>query len=79
LLVLEREDEALVVQSETEGPVLPRRADADPRAVLGVVLDKGVAKPAPAKSDARHERIRANDQPRPMTEAELIAEFGPKE
>lgn len=47
LLTAEFEDEACIEASEEEGPVISRRADADPRAVLGLVINRSM--PAAAK------------------------------
>ena len=54
LLILEFEEEACIEASEVEGPVLSRKADADPRAVLGVIVnrDKPAAKPERVRSEA---------------------------
>lgn len=52
LLVLEFEEEAYIEASEVEGPILHRRHDADPRAILGVVVSRN----APAA--AKRERVR---------------------
>ncbi|MGY4433699.1 prefoldin subunit 5 [Bradyrhizobium sp. F1.13.1] len=38
LLASERDEESLIEASEEEGPVIQRRLDADPRAVLGIAL-----------------------------------------
>lgn len=38
LAVLENEEEALIEMSEVEGPAIMRRPDADPAAVLGIIL-----------------------------------------
>lgn len=38
LLASERDEESLIEASEEEGPVIERRLDADPRAVLGIAL-----------------------------------------
>jgi hypothetical protein len=46
LLLCEFEDEAVVEKSEVDGPVLERRADADPRAILGLAVNRGVMKAA---------------------------------
>jgi hypothetical protein len=43
LMVLEREDEAIVCEAEATGPAISRRIDADPRAVLGLITNKGAA------------------------------------
>jgi hypothetical protein len=79
LLVLEFEDEAIVEASEAEGPIVQRRPDADPRAVLAITINRG--KLAPAKSAAKLERIRVADPEPPdpnrrMTQRELIEAFG---
>ncbi len=39
MLVVEREEETLIEMAEAEGLRVPRRSDADPRAVLGIVSD----------------------------------------
>lgn len=52
LLVLEFEEEACIEASEVEGPILHRRNDADPRAILGLVVNRI----APAA--AKRERVR---------------------
>jgi hypothetical protein len=54
LLVLEFGEEACVVASQEEGPVLQRRPDASPLAVLGVVINRSI--PAAAK----RERVRGD-------------------
>ena len=41
LFEIEREEEALIEQSENDGPVLTRRPDASPAAILGIQIDKG--------------------------------------
>lgn len=38
LLASERDEEGLIEASEEEGPVIQRRLDADPRAILGIAL-----------------------------------------
>ncbi|HVQ69768.1 MAG TPA: hypothetical protein VMT08_19930 [Bradyrhizobium sp.] len=55
LLALEFEEEACIEASEVEGPVLQRRPDADPRAVLGVTVHqskRAAAKPERVRSEA---------------------------
>ena len=79
LLTLEFEDEAIVEASEVEGPVVLRRPDADPRAVLAVTRMPG--KPAPARPAAKLDRIKAADplpiDPiRKLSERELIKHYG---
>jgi hypothetical protein len=79
LLTLEFEDEAIVEASEIEGPIVLRRPDADPRAMLAVVIMRG--KPAAAKPAAKLDRIKAADPLPPdpnrrMTQRELIEAFG---
>jgi hypothetical protein len=62
ILVLEFEEEARIELSETEGPVLQRRPDADPRAVLGVAVNRST--PAAAKPErvtASLSRVESND------------------
>jgi hypothetical protein len=80
LLILEREDEILVEVSEEEGPIVQRRPDADPRAILGLVPGR---RASPAPEPVKQERIRADapdsGKPKPMTQAELIAAFGGKQ
>ena len=39
ILLCEREEEALIERMESQGVVMPRRVDADPRAVLGLSSD----------------------------------------
>ena len=41
LTALEYEEEAMIAESEIEGPALPRRPDASPAAILGVIVTKG--------------------------------------
>jgi hypothetical protein len=53
LLALEFDEEAIVTQSEIEGPILERRAQADPRAILGVTIFL-----KPAAASAKAERVR---------------------
>jgi hypothetical protein len=80
LLILEREDETLVEVSAEEGPIVQRRLDADPRAILGLIPGR---RASPAPEPVKQERIRADapdsGKPKPMTEAELIAQFGGKQ
>jgi hypothetical protein len=79
LLDLEFQDERIVEASEIDGPIVLRRADADPRAMLAVTIMRG--KPAPAKPAAKLDRTKAAD-PMPadpnrrMTQRELIEAFG---
>lgn len=78
LLFLEFEDEALVALSEADGPILPRRNDADPRAILGLIAGRRIL---PAKQPAKQERVRTNvegSKSKRMKEAELIEAFGQK-
>lgn len=51
LFQTEREEEACVEQSEVSGPILQRRLEADPAAILGVIVGK--AKGASALHDYR--------------------------
>jgi hypothetical protein len=79
ILVCEFEDEAIVEASEIEGPIVQRRPDADPRAILAITINKGKA--APAKPAAKTERIRVAeagpvDPNKRMTQKELIEAFG---
>lgn len=72
LLQCEREEEALIDASEEgEGPIILRRLDADPRAILCIEISRG-------SRAAKSERVRPDEQPseRPLTEKELIAQFG---
>jgi hypothetical protein len=46
IAVLEREEEVLIEQSEIEGPIIMRRADASPSAILGVRIKQREAIPA---------------------------------
>jgi hypothetical protein len=48
LFETEREEEALIEQSENDGPVLTRRPDASPAAILGIHINKGKAASAAA-------------------------------
>jgi hypothetical protein len=79
LLTLEFEDEAIVEASEIEGPIVLRRPDADPKAMLAVTIQRG--KSAPARPAAKLDGIKAAD-PEPanpnrrMTQRELIEAFG---
>jgi hypothetical protein len=52
LLALEFDEEAIITKSESEGPILERRPQADPRAILGVSILK------PAVASAKAERVR---------------------
>jgi hypothetical protein len=72
LLQCEREEEALIDASEEgEGPIILRRLDADPRAILCIEISRGLRA-------AKSERVHPDDPPgeRPLTEKELIAQFG---
>ncbi|MCK1391695.1 hypothetical protein [Bradyrhizobium sp. 1] len=40
ILTLERQEEALIVEAEEVGTIIPRRTGADPRAILGIVVDR---------------------------------------
>lgn len=78
-LLLEFEDEALVVFSEVDGPILQRRSDADPRAILGLIVGRRIS---PAPQSVKKERVKSSfeeGKPKRMSEAELIEAFGKKE
>jgi hypothetical protein len=65
----EREEETLIDPSEEGGgPIILRRLDADPRAILCIEMSRRAWASKP-------ERVRPGDQPgeRPVTENELIA------
>ena len=58
LLQCEREEEALIERAEEgEGPLVIRRLNADPRAVLCLGFNRDRA----AKPEGKVERVRAND------------------
>jgi hypothetical protein len=40
LAALEYEEEAMIAESEIEGPALARRPDASPPAILGVIVSQ---------------------------------------
>lgn len=71
VLALERQEEALIEQLEDGGEPVARRAEADPRAVLG--LDEPPARPAPLARE--HKNVVEIKQPRSAVVGGGVPEF----